>query len=216
MLATALGRGPWCSIWWRGGWARGTLFELTSEDHKMLSTIGRPIAVLGFLLALGSLASCARAVPPSTAVQGGDSHRLWTEVDFARAVGARLREEYRGGFVILPRIARIDSQDTTPVNIDASRVARLSEALRDGAHAHYLDTVAVRDLERLKALPDSERYYFSLAAAPEVWRDSARIAVFSGEEQKEPGEVSMNIMRYLFVRDDTGWHFVKRVLVYAA
>ncbi|MEP6621808.1 MAG: hypothetical protein ABJE47_20960 [bacterium] len=77
--------------------------------------------------------------------------------------------------------------------------------------------MAVRDTVLIQRLPDSARYYHALAARPTIAGDSARVDVFSSKALQAEGVKFMNLMRYVFVHDEqTGWRFVRRMLLYAS
>ena len=158
-------------------------------------------------------AACARgnAIPNSARTTPTNSTE---SVAVARAVGVRLREEYRSGFVIYPVFLR---SDASPVPVTKSpEMDAVLDGLRIGARSQFADTTAIANPTTRIALPDSARYFFTLMAPPMVEKDSAYADVYSSHARIEDGPIEQTVFRYTFVRAASTWRFVRRALRYAS
>jgi hypothetical protein len=165
--------------------------------------------IVGVAACLSACTSAQRRPIERTAEPSADA-----SIELARVVGSKLRTE-RGPFVVYPTFL---DRKAEPPRLDppASTMAtRLLEALREGAHTTYADTVAFKDANRRASLADSARYYFTLTAVPLIRGDTAYVDVFGGVAMKTDGPIEQDVMRYWFARRAGGWQFVRRQLLYA-
>ena len=169
------------------------------------------------LCGVSAVAGCAR--PGGTGGQpvAAEVTSASASLAVARAAGEQLRLENGRGFVVLPTFK--DKNSETPGLSDtesAESRRRLLDAFRTAAAAQWADTVAYKDLTRGRQLPDSARYYYTLAVVPLVRSDSASVDVYGGRVVFENVPVELTVCRYVFLWRDDHWQFVRRVLLYGA
>jgi hypothetical protein len=160
------------------------------------------------------LCSIAARTPPLAAQTIARATPDSAEVSVARAVGERLRREH-GSFVVFPTFLGTDGNAPEGSIEDFARRSTLLDVVRKAAHTQYADTMAYMDDRRRPKLPDTERFFLTLATDPSIQGDTATADVLLENVPKTVGAVERNLFRYWFVRTNGRWGFLRRTLLYA-
>ena len=170
---------------------------------------------LASILAAANATGCASGGGQRQVSSLADAHMALL-ASLVRSAGERIRIEHPSGFGIYPKFLTSSQHEVFTPNDSNQSV--LVESFRAGAGAQYVDTVAVRDSALTALLPDSARYFYTLAGTPTVKRDSGTVEVFESVFVKLDTDVfQATIFRYMFVKDSAGtWRFRRRILRYGA
>jgi hypothetical protein len=164
--------------------------------------------------ALAALAGCATHVAAVQAPDIAPPKYGSPVLSLAMAAGERIRKEQPRGFAVLPVF--LTSREHQVFTPDDTGQHDILEAFRDGARALYVDTLVTRDTSRLRQLPDSARYFYTLSSTPVIAADTGTVEVFLSVFVPPTAQSEISILQYVFQKDREGrWVYKRRKLVYA-
>lgn len=161
------------------------------------------------------LAACIHSSTPHVASRPSAAVDA-REVTLARAAGDRVRQEFKGRFVVYP-VFLTSSGNPTPLAgaADSARMRVLLAAFRDGAQARFADTAVFRGSPRVQA-PNAERFLLTLTGVVLFTGDTATVDVY-GEVAVPPNATAeMELLRYTFAARNGQWIFLNRAIAWSA